>query len=458
MSNARKLANRSTDTVSVKDFGAVGDGTTDDTAAIQAALNAGLSLGKSVFVPAGDYSVSVLQLPLAAYTAPFCISGEGCGITTIQKRSADGLSLFTVGSITATAYSTELWVQGLTFSGLAGNTPVAVQLYDLVRSTFQACIFQNSISGLKSSGGISNTYQNCIFQNNQIGANFDKFTSLAGGGYPNNNELKSCIVVGNTSYGVYFDNGRSLNITDCDIEGNGTLGNSGTMGIYVANVNAENSGAYPSVGVSVINCWLESNAGDAAVQLNSGVNTIRSSYFVANTNATNDIHVVGGIYHLSEVAFGSNKAANLNEGSGSLTGSSIVNCFDALVGTFSYTPSKTMVHGAWNSGSGVRINSLLMRSGAAPVVMSVANPMIQTGTATTSTGGTIAVTFPTAYSATPVVTTSILDGSPGKVLCAQIGSLTSSGFTLLVTYVQSGSSTVNTIVSENVNWVAIGAT
>ena len=33
MSNARKLANRSTDTASVKDFGAVGDGTTDDSAA-----------------------------------------------------------------------------------------------------------------------------------------------------------------------------------------------------------------------------------------------------------------------------------------------------------------------------------------------------------------------------------------------------------------------------------------
>ena len=32
MSNARNLANRATDFVSVKDFGAVGDGVTDDTA------------------------------------------------------------------------------------------------------------------------------------------------------------------------------------------------------------------------------------------------------------------------------------------------------------------------------------------------------------------------------------------------------------------------------------------
>jgi hypothetical protein len=40
-------------TISVKDFGAVGDGVTDDTVAIQAALTAGA--GKSVFVPDGTY-------------------------------------------------------------------------------------------------------------------------------------------------------------------------------------------------------------------------------------------------------------------------------------------------------------------------------------------------------------------------------------------------------------------
>ena len=49
------------DTVSVKDFGAVGDGTTDDTAAIQAALNASSS---SVYVPVGSYKLtSKISIP-----------------------------------------------------------------------------------------------------------------------------------------------------------------------------------------------------------------------------------------------------------------------------------------------------------------------------------------------------------------------------------------------------------
>ena len=51
---ARTLANRFSDFVNVLDFGAVGDGVADDTAAIQAAINAG-NAGKTVFFPAGTY-------------------------------------------------------------------------------------------------------------------------------------------------------------------------------------------------------------------------------------------------------------------------------------------------------------------------------------------------------------------------------------------------------------------
>ena len=54
-------------TVSVKDFGAVGDGVTDDTAAIQAALDA-LPNGGTVYVPAGSYVVKSVTIN-QSYTA-----------------------------------------------------------------------------------------------------------------------------------------------------------------------------------------------------------------------------------------------------------------------------------------------------------------------------------------------------------------------------------------------------
>jgi hypothetical protein len=52
---ARNLSTRMADVVNVKDFGAVGDGVADDTAAIQAALNVGRGV---VFFPAGVYVVT----------------------------------------------------------------------------------------------------------------------------------------------------------------------------------------------------------------------------------------------------------------------------------------------------------------------------------------------------------------------------------------------------------------
>ena len=46
------------ETVSVKDFGAVGNNTTDDTAAIQAAINYAQTYGASVYLPAATYLIS----------------------------------------------------------------------------------------------------------------------------------------------------------------------------------------------------------------------------------------------------------------------------------------------------------------------------------------------------------------------------------------------------------------
>lgn len=54
----RTVQNKLRETVSVKDFGAVGDGVADDTAAIQAALN----VGQSVYIPPGTYLFSTLTV------------------------------------------------------------------------------------------------------------------------------------------------------------------------------------------------------------------------------------------------------------------------------------------------------------------------------------------------------------------------------------------------------------
>ena len=69
---ARTLQSKERDTVSVKDFGAVGDGVADDTAAIQAAINA--HRGK-ILLPTGTYKISSTVI-LKSETI---LVGEGAG-------------------------------------------------------------------------------------------------------------------------------------------------------------------------------------------------------------------------------------------------------------------------------------------------------------------------------------------------------------------------------------------
>jgi hypothetical protein len=57
---ARGVSSKLADTVSVKDFGAQGDGITDDTTSIQNALNSGAG---SIFLPCGTYYVGQLSIP-----------------------------------------------------------------------------------------------------------------------------------------------------------------------------------------------------------------------------------------------------------------------------------------------------------------------------------------------------------------------------------------------------------
>jgi hypothetical protein len=87
---ARALNDRFADVVNVKDFNAKGDGTTDDTAAIQAALN---TTAKAVYFPKGTYvikatSETTSDFPLTSTVADRNIYGEGViTANTIIKRA-----------------------------------------------------------------------------------------------------------------------------------------------------------------------------------------------------------------------------------------------------------------------------------------------------------------------------------------------------------------------------------
>ena len=83
----------------VRDYGAVGDGVTDDTAAIQAAVNAAAAVSGTCYLPRGRYVANGTIITPSQNTGFITIAGEGIGSTTLTATVAipGATSLLTLG-------------------------------------------------------------------------------------------------------------------------------------------------------------------------------------------------------------------------------------------------------------------------------------------------------------------------------------------------------------------------
>ena len=130
------VANKLKETVSVKDFGAIGDGVADDTAAIQAAITA-CSYKNRLLFPVGDYLVtSSLTVPSASYL-------EG----------APGASIF-AGVNNLTVFTTSGFTSGVSFDSLIvqGNGKTGVTAFNLSNVQFHSQV--NNVNVFDCARGI----------------------------------------------------------------------------------------------------------------------------------------------------------------------------------------------------------------------------------------------------------------------------------------------------------------
>lgn len=131
----RTLQNKLRDVISVKDFGATGDGSTDDTAAIQAALDSG---NKTIHFPVGTYIAAGLTV---TNTDIFLF---GPGIIKLKNLSNYPILLATSAH--------RLKIVDLTFDGNrtnAGTGTFAVQLTTTEDATLERVQYLSTKGGLK---------------------------------------------------------------------------------------------------------------------------------------------------------------------------------------------------------------------------------------------------------------------------------------------------------------------
>jgi len=133
---ARSLANRFADVVNVLDFGAVGDGVSDDTAAIQAAVNT----GKNVYFPSCKYrttsTITISTRGQGFFGDGGSIGGKG-DITTNNYGSIIQLDILNTDPATAIFLITESQVtfNCLKFRGDSGNTNDIGLLFQKITNT-----------------------------------------------------------------------------------------------------------------------------------------------------------------------------------------------------------------------------------------------------------------------------------------------------------------------------------
>ena len=136
---------------SVKDFGAFGDNSHDDTSFIQAAINwASASPGQTLYVPAGTYRIAG-GLSKAAGSIGLTMSGDGMDASIFRFETAAGLQ---INGGSGTLCNAEISAIG--FVGVA--TTVLVELQGMGGQRLRRCRFDTAAEGLRFHNGTTGNF------------------------------------------------------------------------------------------------------------------------------------------------------------------------------------------------------------------------------------------------------------------------------------------------------------
>lgn len=193
-------------TVSVMDFGAVGDGTTNDTAAIQAAVNSVQSAGGgTVLFPEGTYNISS---EITCTVAGVTFQGQNRWSSIIRQTTASAKILNLSGNFTN--------ICSIGFSYSATPTSGATAVYCTGSyCTFEDFVIKSSDIGIHYKTGVAGKIANFeILDYETVGLQIDSLNDIF--------VSKFIINAGNTSRGTLggirlIDKSEAVVITDGDI-------------------------------------------------------------------------------------------------------------------------------------------------------------------------------------------------------------------------------------------------
>lgn len=307
----RTLPDRFADAVSVKDFGAVGDGVADDTAAFNSAHASLPANGGQIYVPPGTYKVSTS----ISFTKPTLLIGAGVSASTLKTSSAIADVI-----VFDCAYCA---VQDLGFDASVTRTSgsyIHITI-NCIRSRVRDFLMLNGFTGITAVCADTIWIENGDIFDTQTGGYGIRF--VGDGVTPGGNDLYVNHVTmsgssNRATAGIQITNNGAINITDCDIIRHGTCllinpaNGEVASAIYVLNSYFDTAtngvSINPAAGgtvaqVRVADCWMSAHSGTGVIIGATG--TILGVEFVSPHIFSNvvrgvflgggsDIHFIGG--------------------------------------------------------------------------------------------------------------------------------------------------------------------
>lgn len=245
---------------SVKDFGAIGNGSADDTAAIQAAINA----CNAVYFPPGTYKITS---KLTVNTNNKTLVGAGIGVSILRNYGADyALEIASLGGLNPTIIGGHL--ADIEIDGL--STGKGLRMYDVAQFRVERVKCHDSTTdGARLEMIIDCTFLDCVSIDNAIDG-FALLDSSKNGVEFNSNAIQfyGCVAYGNANAGIRIRRSR----------GNVVIG-----GEYSANdYNVLIDGGERN---SITSAWIE-NATTRAMQINSSTSALGVLYSGNNNKIT----------------------------------------------------------------------------------------------------------------------------------------------------------------------------
>ena len=269
----KTLNDKMQDLVSVKDFGAVGDGVADDTAAIQAGIDLACQYGGCVYLPAGTYKISSalvfsMNNSLVDPIKRPSMRGDGMAATTIYQTVNDnGIEIVGFDSNPA-GYCL---FQDFTLYGYQLNK-IGMALQNIAFVTVDNVYLAGWETGLYGVNTLSSTFNDLVIRYNTGGFYFEPNSALGFYSEPNAITMSNCTVGNNYAYGGKVIGAGTFNYTGGSIEanGSGTDLSSGKWGLAIVDAGGKVA-QQSSCAFNISGVYFEGNGGQAQFQVQQTV-------------------------------------------------------------------------------------------------------------------------------------------------------------------------------------------